>query len=239
MQINTGRWTEAGLDQIIRRASGIADAGLRIAFISELFLGTGYMESTLPGDASADEEIVINLSGMDCFTFLDYVEAMRLSVSFAGFLEMVKKIRYKDSIVSYKSRNHFFTDWITSNAAFVIDASEIAGRDKTSHIVRQLNGADGDTVYIRGIAPFERRLSCIPAAGIDQAVINRLRTGDYIGIWSLQPGLDVSHVGICIKQGPAAVLRHAASRPDIRKVIDEDLYAYVGNSPGIIVIRPK
>ena len=47
-----------------------------------------------------------------------------------------------------------------------------------------------------------------------------MRTGDYIGIYTPAEGLDVSHVGICIRRENRILLRHASSIA--QKVIDQD-----------------
>ena len=69
--------------------------------------------------------------------------------------------------------------------------------------------------------------------------MNSLKTGDYIGIYSTVHGLDVSHVGIVIRDGETIFLRHASSQKKYRKVIDQDLKEYILNKPGIIVLRPE
>jgi hypothetical protein len=104
MHINVGSWTEVGLDKIIREASLIRDAGLRIKFLSDFFLGLEYKESTLIGDSSTAEVFMVNLSEVDCFTFLDYIEAMRLSDSFDSFLKNLQQVRYRNSMVSYEKK---------------------------------------------------------------------------------------------------------------------------------------
>ena len=52
MLIDLGKWTEAELDKIMREASLIKDAGLRIEFLSGFFIGLEYKESTLLGNIS-------------------------------------------------------------------------------------------------------------------------------------------------------------------------------------------
>jgi hypothetical protein len=52
-------------------------------------------------------------------------------------------------------------------------------------------------------------------------------------------GLDVSHSGIFIKEGKFSTFRHASSKTEYRKVLDEDFIGYVSSRPGIIVIRPR
>ncbi len=90
-----GNLTPESLDSILYESSKIHDMGMRIDFLSRHFLETPYQESTLRGDINTPEVFVINLEGIDCFTFLDYVESMRLSSSFSEFKENLKKVRYR------------------------------------------------------------------------------------------------------------------------------------------------
>ena len=78
-QILLGKWTTDKLEQMLGEASKIRGPAARIDFISKQFLNTDYKESTLIGDINTPEVFVMNLEGVDCFTFVDYVEAMRIS----------------------------------------------------------------------------------------------------------------------------------------------------------------
>jgi hypothetical protein len=51
-------------------------------------------------------------------------------------------------------------------------------------------------------------------------------------------GLDVSHVGIIIRDRDALLLRHASSDRRFRKVVDQDFQTYISGKPGLIVLRP-
>ena len=84
----------------------------------------------------------------------------------------------------------------------------------------------------------EREISYIPSPAIAGPVFETIMTGDYIGIYSHAAGLDVSHVGIFIREGGKSYLRHASSQPEFRKVIDQDFQEYIQNKAGIIVLRP-
>ena len=63
--------------------------------------------------------------------------------------------------------------------------------------------------------------------------------GDYIGIYTHIEGLDVTHVGILIKKEGKAYLRHASSKKEFLKVIDEPFESYIKNTPGFIVLRQR
>jgi len=238
MQIDTGRWKGEELDEIIGKSSQIDDPGRRIAFISEQFLGISYQESTLIGDEHLPEDLVINLSGLDCFTLLDYVEALRRSDSFARFTAALKEVRYRDGVVSFTTRNHFFTDWIDRNAAFVGDVTEQIGSGKARHVQKILNLKEDGSLFIKGIKPVTRSITYVPADALDETVMRNLRTGDYAGIYSAMQGLDTSHVGIIIRKGDAIFLRHASSAADLRRVLDQDVRRYMAGKSGLIVLRP-
>jgi hypothetical protein len=233
-----GRWTKDKLDRIIREAAKIADPGECIAFISEQFLNTPYQESTLIGSESLEEELVLNLGGLDCFTFIDYVEAMRLSSSFSEIKHNLAQVRYKNGFVSYRTRNHFFTDWAAHRSAFVRDATTEISNGRAKNMQKTLNRRNDGTYFLDGVAPVGRTITYIPTDEIDAPMLQNLKTGDYVGIYSGMPGLDVSHVGIIIRAETSLFLRHAASAKELRKVTDQDLQEYISNKPGLIILRP-
>ena len=234
-----GEFSHEQLDAIIRKSSQMRDPGERIDFLSKQFLDIGYAESTLIGVKLTPEVFVINLTGVDCLTFIEYVEAMRLSDSYADFESNLKRVRYRSGFVNFMNRNHFFTDWKEFNADFVDDVTDETGGQKTMKAQKTLNKKEDGTDFLPGIRPVRREMQYIPSEAVDSTVLNKLRTGDYIGIYSRLTGLDVSHVGITIRDGDALFLRHASSQKEYRKVVDQDLKLYIADKPGIIVFRPK
>jgi len=234
-----GKWTPEVLDSILQESAKIEDTGIRIDCLSRHFLEMPYKDSTLIGDMNISEVFVINLKSVDCFTFLEYIESMRLSSSFHEFKENLKKVRYRNGKVSFENRNHFFTDWNKFNSNLIDDVTEQIGKNKTIEIRKILNVKDDGTYFLPGIQPRERLINYLPSNVIDDLTINELRIGDYIGIYSEKQGLDVSHVGIFIQDGNNIYLRHASSLQEHRKVIDEDFKNYIPNKPGIVVFRPQ
>jgi hypothetical protein len=237
--VKLGKWTVGDIESLITGASKIEDTPMRIALLSERLLGTAYRESTLTGDVDMPEVFVINLEGVDCFTFIDYVEAMRLSQSFKGFKSQLKRVRYQSGLVAYEKRNHFFSDWIEFNEKYVEDATGVVGGRSVRETCKNLNIRDDGTRFLAGIPLRTRELAYIPSESIDDVVITKLRTGDYAGIYTEKAGLDVSHVGIIIKDGEEVRLRHASSLDTYRKVIDQDLKTYLTDKPGLMVLRPR
>jgi len=238
VHIDLGKWTEAELDKLIHEASLIKDSGHRIKYLSDFFIGLQYKESTLTGDSSAEEVFMVNLSGVDCFTFADYIEAMRLSDSFGGFLKNLRQVRYRNSIVSYENRKHFLTDWTEYGPVTVSDVTEQIGGGKVKGILKVINLKEDGTPLLPGIGSNQRKINYIPHENINGSVVGKLNTGDYAGIYSPLSGLDVSHVGIIIKDGNRVSFRHASSDRRFRKVLDQDFLPYISGKSGLIILRP-
>src|SRR4030043_1181070 len=230
-----GKWTSEKLDAILHESSKINDAGLRIDFLSKQFLGTPYKELSLVGDINIPEVFVINLEAVDCFTLLDYIESMRRSFSFDEFRENLRKVRYRGGEVNFKNRNHFFTDWREFNSNFIDDVTVQIGGKKVRSIMKLLNQREDGSYYLPGIQLKDRLITYLPVDMIDDAILSKLRTGDYIGIYSEKQGLDVSHVGIFIKGEDAIFLRHASSLTEYRKGGDQTFRDDMADKPGILV----
>ena len=238
MITHLGKWTVELLDIIIREAAAIEDTGKLIDFLSKKFLNTPYQGSTLIGDIDTPEVIVINLEGMDCMTYIEYVEAMRLSGSYTEFTENLQRVRYRNGEVTYGSRRHFFTDWVGYTPQTVEDVTAIIGGVRTVKVRKRLNLNSDGTYILPWIRITEREISCIPVDAMNSMVIERLKSGDYAGIYTDRDGLDVAHTGIIIKGDGGIYLRHASSRRDIYKVIDEELINYLTGKDGLIILRP-
>lgn len=237
--IITSKWTLDALDSLLQKSSMIESVSSRIDFISGHFLGVPYKENTLIGSADTSEIFIINLESVDCFTFIEYIEAMRLSGSFAEFKQNLQRTRYQDADVDYQKRNHFFTDWGQYNSGFVEDITIQIGSNKTVLNEKALNLKEDRTYFLPGIITRKRVIRYIPSIAIDDDIIGKLKAGDYIGIYSDKAGLDVSHVGIFIQKANMAVLRHASSEKTVKRVIDQDFKKYIAGKPGIVVLRPR
>ena len=147
-QIILGKWTRETLDILLNESSAITDTGKRIGFLSGKFLGVEYRESTLIGDINTTEILVINLNGVDCFTFLDCIEAMRISNSYSEFKQNLKRVRYRSGKIAYENRNHFFADWPEYNPDLVEDITEYIGAGKSSRVKKILNQEDDGTSFL-------------------------------------------------------------------------------------------
>lgn len=237
--VNLGDWTQAKIEAILLQSAGVSTPGQKVGLISSAFLNTPYLAGTMVGRVDLSERLVIRFDGVDCFTLLDYVEALRRSDSFATFKGQLSSVRYQDGHIGYLTRNHFFTDWAQNNSDYLQDVTQQVGGVLIESVDKTLNLKKNGDNFLDGVPTIERRINYIPADRINSDVTNRLQVGDYIGIYSPAVGLDVSHTGIIVEHHGAIFLRHASSLKAIHKVVDMELLPYLKGNNGIIVLRPQ
>lgn len=218
-----------------------ADPSARAAELSGAFLGTTYGANTLVGSESEPEQLVVDLERVDCFTYADYVEALKRAHDRAGFLDALAAVRYKDGVVGFATRKHFFTDWAqpwsNTSPALATDVTTTLSPN-TIPVAKNLNLKDDGGTYLPGLPVMPRTLAYLPSASVDDAVVSQLRTGDYVGAYAPDGGLDVTHVGVFIAGPNGPVFRNASSLAADQRVVDTPLYDYLRTVPGIVVLRP-
>ncbi|KMQ82290.1 lipoprotein [Lasius niger] len=215
------------------------DAAADVAALSAPFLGVPYRAHTLIGSKHTPERLVVDLQGMDCFTFLDYVEALHRSHSERDFLPALVATRYSEGRLDFRHRRHFFSDWFARAPVNALDITQSLS-PAAQTVVKRLNAKPGPpgAEYLPGLGIVTRHISYIPASAIDAALLAKLQNGDYIGIYAPSLGLDITHAGIFLRTTAGPMLRNASSRSSYRRVMDTPFLDYVKHTPGIVVLRP-
>ncbi|MDQ8935201.1 DUF1460 domain-containing protein [Acinetobacter rudis] len=212
------------------------NSGDLIDRVSAPFLGTPYLANTLVGGPDQQEILVINLDAVDCFTYLDYVVALTKSHDESSFEHALINVRYKNSDVTYYNRKHFFTDWYASSPQNAVDITSTLSSDAIT-VEKVLNQKEDGSEYIKGLGAIPRTITYIPGQAIHQQLLDNLRNGDLIGIYSPISGLDVSHTGIVIKKNRQVFYRNASSLAKNNQVVDTPFLEYMNSKPGIVVLR--
>ena len=225
-------------NRINKLVEGNIDKDSRYDFISRYFLGVPYMANTLEGSKNITEKFIINLEAMDCFTYLDYVHSLLDARDYYDFIDNLRSTRYKDAVVSFTSRNHFFYDW-EQNIEQIENVTKVLFPQESISTSKYLNKKENGSLYLEGIAVREVRIYFIEPAKLIENKIEKLKSGDYIGIYTKKEGLDVSHVGILIILENKYYFRHASSETGVNSVVDVDFLEYIKDKPGIIIYRNK
>lgn len=205
--------------------------------ISEQFLGTPYGADTLIGSAQIPEQLTAELQRVDCFTYADYVEALKRADTPEQFVDSLTAVRYTGGVVSFATRRHFFTDWSATSPTLARDVTASL-TDAAVATPKNLNQADSGEQYLPGLPVVARTVAYVPSPAVDDDVVSRLRTGDYVGAYAEDGGLDVTHVGIFIGTPAGPVFRNASSRDADNAVVDTPFFDYVQSVPGLVVLRP-
>ena len=195
--------------------------------LSSKFLGVKYVSHALSNNNinSQRENLIIDFDALDCFTYIDTIEALKGSHDKISFVNSLIDTRYKSGKITYENRNHFFSDWIESNR--MIDITCTLGNCQEK--IKYLNQNEK---YLKEIKTVKRKISYINTKDIDSSL---LLDGDYVGIYTDKEALDVTHTGIIIKNDNKIFLRHASSLK--KEIIDSDLFEYTKNKLGIVVYR--
>ena len=226
--------------------------------IGKSFLGTEYVAHTL--ETEGDEQLVINLTGLDCSTFLETTIAMarcikKSKTTFQDYQNELAFIRYRDGkIDKYPSRLHYFSDWIYNNQqkSIVKDITkEIGGKpikfklDFMSRNPKYYAQLKENPEFIAIIKKQEEEINSreyyfIPEKDIEK-IENKIQTGDLIALTTPEKGLDIGHVGIAIKMDDGRIhLLHAPLPGSDVQISESSLSDYVIKNKkrnGIIVFR--
>ena len=227
----------SSVEKILQQSAVSKAPGARITSISSHFLGAPYVANSLIGGPAEAEQLVTRLDGFDCFTFLDTVEALRRSADAADFPKQMMQVRYRDGMVSYENRRHFFSDWVSDQGSPVKDVTAIVGQARERHVLKKLNAKQAGALWLDGVDVVPRTIAYIPASELDAKLLDALEAGDYVGVFSPLAGLDVSHTGLIVEADGTIMLRHASSRGGVERIIDEELVTYLRGTTGLIVYR--
>ena len=211
-----------------------------------------------------EEHLAINLQSLDCTTLVENVCALALttshgSKSWKDYLSWLRKLRYDNGkIDGYKSRNHYFSQWIQSGSMLglvkeIVPPTSISVPMKLSLTYMSEHPESYPLLKVnmeerKLIAEMEKKASgatirYIPKekVGDCKAVLGFIKDGDILALTTNKKGLDVSHVGLAVwgKDGKLHLLNASSIH---KKVVLEPmtLYEYMQKHPiqtGIRVIR--
>jgi hypothetical protein len=221
-----------------------------VVMVAQSFIGTPYVGGTL--DRTANEELIINLHEVDCFTYLEYVLALARVIkwgrtSFEDFCAQVQFMRYRaGQLNGYASRLHYFTDWLADNHRKKV-VQVIAGPSCEKKQLNILSQNLKNQQELAAVREMELRASQQGFCYFGNQILNKkeiqsyFRDGDIIGFVSNVKGLDINHVAF-LKSKPAGgwTYIHASSVNKAVEVYAKDLVEYalrIKRNTGIVLAR--
>lgn len=233
--------------------------GKVIVEIGKSFIGTDYEAHAI--EKEGEEQLVINLTGLDCTTFLENVLVFARCIkmgktSFEDYQKELTFIRYRNGVIDeYPSRLHYFTDWIYDNEkkGVVKDVTKDIGGERLKLNLNFMSSHPEYYKHLKDNPDFvcaikdqeeeinKREYYYIPQNKIAD-IDNEIEDGDLLAFTSSIPGLDVNHVGIAIRMDDNRIHVLHAPEPGTKVQISElNLSDYVNKlekDTGIIVLKP-
>jgi len=225
-----------------------------IIYFARQFLGLPYVGHTLePGDS---EHLIVNLSQLDCTTFVEYVLALALcdkndTRTFKAFCDNLTLIRYRNGkMTDYTARNHYFTWWAADNEklGLVYDiAPSINEKAKSPFTgVQTINcnymsqhpnlykHLKNNPKFVPVIKKYEeeyngKKYRYIPKSGLSatqSSSLGTVKSGDIIALLTDSDGLDTRHIAIAYWQNSKLYFIHASSLYKKVLINKETLYEY-------------
>ncbi len=189
-----------------------------------------------------DPDPMVCLSAGDCVTFVEHTYAMALSHDWPSFFRTLQRIRYRNGIVGYRTRNHFMeADWNIHNAWLFDDiTARLAGDgarplrvrvDRATFFAKAGLDENIPVEVFEGVFLPRDRLPGVAAGLRDGDVIEFVRGGER---WQY-----VGHIGLVAKDGDGTVMLIHATKP---AVAIEPMAGYLNRHPdvlGVLVLRMK
>jgi hypothetical protein len=220
----------ARIGRLIGEAKTLPTIAQRIDFISGALRGTTYQGYTLIGGPRRPEQFVVRDDAFDCVTYCETVLAAALAHDLGEFETALRTIRYRNGIVNWFERNHYFFEWGQHNVAN--KTCRWLGMDGAVAIEKTVDSQ-------KGLSKRRFAMRVIPS-GVFLAHKAMLQSGDIVGFVSRRSNLDYFHAGfIVFGGGGELLLRHASESR--RRVLDERMDRFVAHNRVryVALLRPE
>ncbi len=224
--------------------------------VADWFLGTPYVGGTL--DINKDEQLIVNLQGLDCVTFVENVSAMGMCIksnkfSNEKYFEKLRTIRYRDGKINgYVSRLHYFTDWLLNNQSkglISIVSNDFGDADFNASVSFMSQNPQyykplSDSIVLAEIKDTEKRVSAANLKMVSEEhlenVENLIKEGDIIAIATTIKGIDIAHTGIAKHLNGRLHFIHASSAKGKVVISEKPLSEYlksIKTDTGVLIAR--
>jgi hypothetical protein len=240
--------------------------GERTVMIAREMIGTPYVNYTLEVDDRI-ESPVVNLKGMDCWTFYENALAIARMLRYKpgpykpqDMLHMVEIERYRDGVCTgnYLSRMHHLEEVFYDNQrrGYATNITpKLPGAARLQREIREMTVQWKSYRYLRSnpslVAPMgriEAQVSDLPVYHIPSSKVRAaekyLQNGDICAITTTWHSGYTSHVGLIIRMKDRAYFMHATSDRDKGRmcIIDRPITDYLNGGSkhaGIVICRPN
>ena len=224
--------------------------------VANRFMETPYVGGTL--DINDKEQLVVNLQGLDCVTFVENVTVLGMCVksgelSNEKYFENLQTIRYRNGKINgYISRLHYFTDWLLDNqnkGLITIVSNDFGDVDFDASVGFMSQNPQhykplSDSSVLEKVRKIEKRVSASKLKLVTKEYLenveNLIKDGDIIAIASTINGVDIAHTGIAKHYNGRLHLMHASSVKKKVVLSEKTLSEYlkgIKTDSGVLIAR--
>lgn len=229
-----------------------------IVELGKSFLGTDYEAHTL--EKGEKEELIINLTGLDCYTYMESLIALARCIksgdtSFENYTKEIESLRYRNGVMGdYPTRLHYASDWLydVAKRGFIKDITKEIGGVTFENNVNFMSThpesykfLKNNDEFVKAIAETEKEISAreyfyIPQDEIE-SIEDKIQEGDLLMFTTSIKGLDIAHNGIAVKMDDGRIhVMHAPQVGTKVQISEKPLPDYVKavkKQNGLIVAR--
>lgn len=197
------------------------------------------------------EVLVINLKKFDCVTFVESMVALTqtrrsaLVPTYETYKKNVTNVRYRNGVVDYAERLHYFSDWLFENEKRGIlknVTKELGGEAYPKAVFYMslkrdtLYGNMADPVTFQTMKTVEEAITKREKFYIPKEQIadmeSKIKDGDIIAITNRLDGMDMAHTGLAIRKNGRVYMLHASSKYKKVMLTDVPLADYLLGNKG-------
>lgn len=165
-----------------------------------------------------DDQPLYDLRESDCVVYTEHILAMAMGHDWQSFFSILQRIRYKDGVISYITRNHFSEyDWGPNNSWLADDITDELVGDLAEIDTIRVNKSN---FFKRKNVPYEIPLDSIIWKYIPMDVmphvLDKLETGDIVNvIRGYKSNRWIGHFGMVMKDDDANVYFLHSTHPEV------------------------
>ena len=212
--------TNTEIAQVIRNTSTQnLTISEKINMLSDYFVGTPY-NLTCTGDgpyALLEAWPLVNFKETNCMAFCEHVLALSISDSWDHFFDNLQQIRYRDGLISMKTRNHYtMADWLPQNSWLLQDVSAKVGGAYSRKVTRTIS----HQTFFRGKGMTDMRdvlpdrtitLDYVPLDALDK-VKDRVKAGDILALlFANKKDIFSAHMLMVVEKNGQKIIRESSN----------------------------
>ncbi len=219
------------LEKLLIELKSKVDIQERFSFLFKTFEGRSYISSPLSNEKE-EEKPVLYLKKFDCFTLVETTLSLIINTpkTEKEVVENLIKLRYKNKVISFNTRNHYSSLWAEENSDVLNDITPLF--KNYYKVIKNIS-------YIKSLPERKVILNVLSFTNFLKNM-KHLKNGDILLFLSEDIGeIDYFHMAFLNKTGDEGKIFHASKK--FKRVINENVKDFFNRTfhPPVTILRLK